>query len=189
MFALLAAQTSFVCGLNVQPRAVAQQQAAAAAAAASSTVEGPVFTKPLSTPDAVPMAGQLRALELMSSGALFRYTPGVLSETALAEEAMCEYSGFKYAVGFNSCGSALFVALKCVGVEPEDPVLCNAFSFTAVPSAVHHAMAVPTYVESTDGFVLDVDDLLAKITPQTKTLMLTHMRGKVADMQRVYEVA
>jgi len=74
-------------------------------------------------------------------------------------------------------------------VEPEDPVLCNAFSFTAVPSAVHHAMAVPTYVESTDGFVLDVDDLIAKITPQTKTLMLTHMRGKVADMQRVYEVA
>merc|ERR1719453_2759466 len=189
MFALLAAQTSFVCGLNVQPRAVAQQQAAAAAAAASSTVEGPVFTKPLSTPDAVPMAGQMRALELMQSGALFRYTPGVLSETALAEEAICKYSGFKYSVGFNSCGSALFIALKCLGVTPEDSVLCNAFSFTAVPTAIHHTMATPVYVESNDEFVMDMDDLEKKITPDTKFLMLTHMRGKVADMQRAYEIA
>merc|ERR1719453_1533829 len=148
-----------------------------------------MFSKPLSTPDSVPMAGQMRALELMQSGALFRYTPGVLSETAKAEEAMCEYSGFKYAVGFNSCGSALFVALKCVGVEPEDPVLCNAFSFTAVPSAIHHAMAVPTYVDCDDGLVMNIDDLEKKITPETKYLMLTHMRGKVADMDRAYEIA
>ena len=44
----------------------------------------------------------------MKSGALFRYTPGVVSETALAEDAWCDYAGFDYAVGFNSCGSALF---------------------------------------------------------------------------------
>merc|ERR1719353_2049982 len=128
-------------------------------------------------------------LEMMESGALFRYTPGVLSETALAEEAICEYSGFKYAVGFNSCGSALFIALKCLGVEPDDKVLCNAFSFTAVPSAIHHAMAIPTYVESTDAFVMDHEDLAKKITADTKYLMLTHMRGKVADIEKVYELA
>merc|ERR1719240_557016 len=101
-------QVSCVCGLDLAPRTVpgVASQAAAAAAAAASPAAGPVFSKPLSTPDAVPMAGQLRAMELMSSGALFRYTPGVLSETALAEEAICKYSGFKYSVGFNSCGSA-----------------------------------------------------------------------------------
>jgi len=152
-------------------------------------VSGPTFSKALSTPDGVPEIGQQRAVELMQSGALFRYTPGVLSETALAEQAMCDYTGFKYAVGFNSCGSALFIALKCAGVQPGEKVLCNAFSFTAVPSAVHHAMATPVYVESTDAFVMDMDDLEKKITADTKYLMLTHMRGKVADMQRVYEIA
>ena len=177
-----------VSGMAIQPKGT---QSAATAAAASSSISGPTFSKPLSTPDAVPQAGQLRALELMNSGALFRYTPGVLSETALAEEAMCEYAGFKYSVGFNSCGSALFIALKCAGVEPGDKVLCNAFSFTAVPSAIHHAFALPTYVESTDGFVMDMDDLEVKIAanPDAKFLMLTHMRGKVADMQRAYEIA
>ena len=131
-------------------------------------ITGPTFDKPLSTPDSVPEAGQQRAVELMRSGALFRYTPGVLSETALAEEAMVDYTGFKYVVGFNSCGSALFIALKCLGVTPEDSVLCNAFSFTAVPSAIHHTMATPVYVESNDGFVMDMDDLEKKITPDTK---------------------
>jgi len=152
-------------------------------------VSGPTFNKPLSTPDPVPIEGQQRALKLMQSGALFRYTPGVLSETALAEEAMCRYSGFQYSVGYNSCGSALFIALKCVGVQPGDEVLCNAFSFTAVPSAVHHAGAVPVYVEALDSYVMDVDDLRKKITPKTKFLMVTHMRGKVADMEAIYALA
>ena len=180
-----------VVALNVQPGVQTQPKAAAVTGLPDplADVDGPTFGKPLSTPDGVPMAGQLRAMELMQSGALFRYTPGVLSETALAEEAICEYSGFKYAVGFNSCGSALFIALKCLGVEPDDKVLCNAFSFTAVPSAIHHAMAIPTYVESTDAFVMDHEDLAKKITPDTKYLMLTHMRGKVADIEKVYELA
>merc|ERR1719191_2634300 len=115
-------------------------------------VEGPTFSKSLATPDPIPEEGQKRALELMKSGALFRYTPGVESETALAEWDMTERTGFKYAVGFNSCGSALFIALKCAGVQPGEGVLCNAFSFTAVPSAVHHAGAVPVYVESLDNY-------------------------------------
>jgi dTDP-4-amino-4,6-dideoxygalactose transaminase len=150
---------------------------------------GPTFSKSLATPDPIPVEGQQRALDLMKSGALFRYTPGVESETALAEWDMCEATGFKYSVGFNSCGSALFIALKTNGVKPGDKVLANGFSFTAVPSAIHHAGATPVYVESTDAYVMDMDDLERKITPDTKYLMLTHMRGKVADMQRVYELA
>jgi dTDP-4-amino-4,6-dideoxygalactose transaminase len=137
----------------------------------------------------VPELGQQRAIELMRSGALFRYTPGVLSEAALAEQAMADYTGFRYAVGFNSCGSALFIALKCCGIQPGDKVLCNAFSFTAVPSAVHHASATPVYVDCTDAFVMDMDDLERKIEPDIKFVLLTHMRGKVANMQRVYAIA
>jgi len=177
-------------GMAVSPRPTnLGANVGASSAAAAPAIDGPVFTKPLSTPDGVPHAGQMRALELMNSGAMFRYTPGVLSETALAEEAICKYTGFKYAVGFNSCGSALFIALKCAGVQANDPVLCNAFSFTAVPSAIHHAMAEPCYVDCSDDFVMDMDDLERKITPDTKYLMLTHMRGKVADMDRAYEIA
>mmetsp|Transcript_23086 Transcript_23086/g.60766 ORF Transcript_23086/g.60766 Transcript_23086/m.60766 type:complete len:416 (-) Transcript_23086:713-1960(-) len=152
-------------------------------------VEGPPFHKPLSSPDPIPEAGRQRALELMSAGSLFRYQPGVLSEVALAEAALSEYTGFKYCVGFNSCGSALFIALKCLGVQPGEAVLANAFSFTAVPSAIHHAGAVPEYIECTEAYVIDTDDVRKRITPDTKYLMLTHMRGKLTNMQAVYEIA
>ena len=50
-----------------------------------------------------------------------------------------------------------------------DKVLCNAFLFTAVPSAVRHAGATPVYVESTDGFVMDMDDLEKKTRPTSST--------------------
>lgn len=64
-------------------------------------------------------------------------------------------------------------------------MLANAFSFTAVPSAIHHAGGEPVYVEATDAYVMCVDDLKAKIEAEKQTgnpakyLMLTHMRGKV----------
>jgi len=74
-------------------------------------------------------------------------------------------------------------------VQPGEAVLANAFSFTAVPSAIHHAGGVPSYVECTDAYVIDTADLRAKITPDTKYLMLTHMRGKLTNMQQVYELA
>lgn len=72
-----------------------------------------------------------------------------------------------------------------VGVQPGDKVLANAFSFTAVPSAIHHAGGQPVYVEATDGYVMCTHDLRAKIEAEkasgtpVKFLMLTHMRGKV----------
>jgi len=173
------------------PRSVVRAIATEPTLSATEEITGPTFHKSLATPDPIPVEGQQRALELMKSGALFRYTPGVESETALAEWDMCEVTGFKYAVGFNSCGSALFVALKVNGVQPGDKVLANAFSFTAVPSSIHHAGAEPVYVESTDAYVMDMEDLERKMKADEsiKYLMLTHMRGKVAEMQRVYELA
>ena len=44
-------------------------------------------------------------------------------------------------------------------------------------------------MECTDAYVIDTADLRAKITPDTKYLMLTHMRGKLTNMQQVYELA
>jgi len=66
--------------------------------AAEEPLEGPIFTKSISAPDPIPESGRRRALELMESGALFRYSPGFLSETALAEADMVDYTGFKYAI-------------------------------------------------------------------------------------------
>jgi dTDP-4-amino-4,6-dideoxygalactose transaminase len=153
--------------------------------------EGRPFTtikKNIKQPDPVPQAGIDEAVELMQKGAMYRYNvpDAESSVVSLCEKEVTEYTGHKYCVALNSCGSALFLALLCAGVQPGDKVLTNAFTFTAVPSAIQHAQAQAVYVETEEGYRIDVDDLEKKIISSgAKYLMVSHMRGKLASMDRI----
>lgn len=146
------------------------------------------LTRSIKTPDPVPEAGVAAAVACMESGRLFRYNLASASESEVSgvEADLAEYAGYKYALAMNSCGSALFVSLLCAGVQPGDGVLTNGFTFTAVPSAIVHAQATPVYVECTDELVVQLEDLEKKIKEsQAKYFMISHMRGKLADMDAV----
>jgi len=129
-------------------------------------------------------------VEVLAEGRLFRYDgpSASASTTALFEREFAEWLGVRYAVAVNSCSSGLFLALQACGVEPGDEVLVPAFTFIAVPSVVVHARARPVLVEVTDGYAVDPDDLERKITPRTKALLLSYMRGYVPDLDRVTEI-
>ena len=147
------------------------------------------MTKDIKTPDPIPVEGQEAALELMKSGRLYRYNiaPGEQSIVSLCEKEICDYTGFKYCVGLNSCGSALMLLLKTTGLKPGDKVLSNAFTFGAVPSAIEHAGGKAVYVESTKDHVIDAVDMAKKLAanPDCKHVLISHMRGKVADMDAI----
>ena len=98
----------------------------------------------------IPQAGIDLAVDAMQAGVMYRYQPKSkeASITANLEHAFAQYMGVKHAVGTNSCGSAMFIALNIVGVQPGDKILTNAFTFHAVPSVIQHARAVPVLVES-----------------------------------------
>ena len=71
----------------------------------------------------------------------------------------------------------------------ETQVLSNAFTFTAVPSAIVHAGADPVYVDCEDNYILDLVDLEAKmVSSGAKWLVVSHMRGKVSDMDAIVEL-
>jgi dTDP-4-amino-4,6-dideoxygalactose transaminase len=119
----------------------------------------------------------------------YSYTEASESPVSLCELEVTEYTGHKYCVALNSCGSALYLMLLAAGVQPGDKVMTNAFTFVAVPSAIHHAHAKPVYVESTSSYVLDIEDLALKAkTSGAKYLMISHMRGKIADMDEVKRI-
>ena len=67
-----------------------------------------------------------------------------LLQVSYAESEFAAYTGHKYCVGLNSCGSAIYLGLWAVGVKEGDTVLSNALTFNAVPSAIHHAGAKGT---------------------------------------------
>ena len=77
----------------------------------------------------------------MKTGRMYRYNvaDAESSIVSLCEKDVADYTGHKYCVALNSCGSALMLMLKCTGLEHGDKVISNAFTFGAVPSAIEHA--------------------------------------------------
>lgn len=146
------------------------------------------FSKSLSAPDPVPEAGIAKATEIMRSGLLFRYgeVGGEELEVSLLEQAFANYLSVPYVCGVNSGGCALFLALRAAGVKAGDEVLVNAFTLAPVPGAVDHAGACPVLVDITEDFVIDLSDLERKAsTSGANVLLLSHMRGHIADMDAV----
>lgn len=128
----------------------------------------------------------------MKSGRLYRYNAGPNEESivSLCEKEIADYTGHKYCVGLNSCGSALMLLLKTTGLKYGEKVLCNAFTFGAVPSAIEHAGGKAVYVESNMDMVLDLEDMEKKLrdNPDCKHVLVSHMRGKLADMASIKKI-
>ena len=140
----------------------------------------------LTQQEPIPQQGVHAALALMASGKLHRYgeTGNKPSEVSALEAEFARELGVRYCVALNSCGSAMFVALKAAGVKPGDAVLSNCFTLAPVPGAIAHAGARPVLVDVTDDYLIDLDDLDRKCASSGagKTLLLSHMRGHICDM-------
>jgi sulfopropanediol 3-dehydrogenase len=142
----------------------------------------------LSDPGPIPGEAIAEAVNLMRTGRLHRYGEfsGTVPHAALFEQEFAEYIGSRYAVGFNSGGSAIYLGLKVAGVEAGDKVLVNAFNLAPVPGAIHHAGASAVLVEVGNDYLIRLDDLEQKaLDSGAKVLLLTHMRGHIADMSCV----
>lgn len=140
--------------------------------------------------DPVPPEGIERAVAIIRTGKLFRYSDSQPedSEAALLERDFAEYLGVRHALAVNSCTAAIELALVACGVEPGSKVLMPGFTFTAVPSALVILHAIPVLVECNEDYRLDIDDLRRKITPETKILLLSHMRGHISEMDAIAQL-
>ena len=139
----------------------------------------------------IPPAGVQAAMALMDSAKLHRYgeTGAKPGDAAALEADFAAEIGMPYCVAMNSCGSTMFAALRCSGVRPGDKVLSNCFTLAPVPGAIAHAGAVPVLVDVTDDLLIDLDDLRRKAQASgAKTLLLSHMRGHICDMQALTAV-
>lgn len=148
----------------------------------------PVLALDFTAQPPIPQAGIDRANELMSSGRLFRYGETSSGELDVAEleAAFAQLVGRRFCVAFNSCGASLAAALIAAGVTAGDPVLMNAFTLAPVPGSIAHAGAEPVFVGITPDYLIDLDDLRSAAERSgARHLMLSHMRGHIADMDEL----
>ncbi|MDQ2091476.1 DegT/DnrJ/EryC1/StrS family aminotransferase [Marimonas arenosa] len=147
------------------------------------------FTGNFTQQEPIPDEAIEAAVAVMKSGRLHRYNvvgddPG---EVALLEQEFAAAIGATYCVAVASGGYALACALRAVGVKPGDRVLTNAFTLAPVPGAIASIGAMPVFVGVTEQLVIDLDDLAGK-AGQADVLMLSHMRGHLADMDRLMAI-
>lgn len=148
----------------------------------------PRLARDLTEPEPIPEAGIARAVELMRSGRLFRYGEmgADQNDVALLEQEFAAFVGRRYCVAVNSGGAALCLALKVLDLQPDEPVLVNGFTLAPVPGAILHAGGRPVLVEVGPDYVIDCEDLRAKARASgARILLLSHMRGHIADMDAV----
>ncbi|MFY0645681.1 DegT/DnrJ/EryC1/StrS family aminotransferase [Sulfitobacter geojensis] len=148
-----------------------------------------IFKGSFTQQEPIPEEGIEAAVAVMHSGRLHRYNTaaGELAETALLEQEFAAQVGAKYCLAVASGGYAMATALRAVGVKPGDKVLTNAFTLAPVPGSIAAVGAVPVFVGVTDQLVTDLDDLAAK-AGQADVLLLSHMRGHLADMDALMAI-
>ena len=146
------------------------------------------FDKSFTQQEPIPEAAIERAVEIMRQGRLHRYNTveGEIAEASLLERDFAAYQGSRFCLACTSGGYALHVALRAAGLEPGDKVLANAYTLAPVPGAIHNAGGLPVFVEIGWDYHIDLDDLEAKAAASgARFLMLSHMRGHIADMDAI----
>ncbi|MGI9365585.1 MAG: DegT/DnrJ/EryC1/StrS family aminotransferase [Rhizobiaceae bacterium] len=150
-----------------------------------------IFDKPFTQQEPIGETAIARVVEILRSGRLHRYntTDGEVAEATLLERDYANYQGAKYCLACSSGGYALAVALRAAGLKPGDPVLANAYTLAPVPGAIHNAGGKPIFVEIDAAWHIDLADLEAKARSSgARFLMLSHMRGHIADMEAICRI-
>lgn len=117
------------------------------------------------------------------------YGPAVQGKTAEFEKKAADLLGVKHALAVSSGTASLVVALRAMGVGPGDEVIVPALTFIACAGSVVLCQAIPVFCDVDDSLNMDPDSLEKLISPRTKIIMVVHLQGMSADMDRIMKIA
>lgn len=105
------------------------------------------------------------------------------------EKEVATYVGVNKAVCLNSATAAMEMALRLIGVGPEDEVIVPAYTYTATASVTQHVGCKLVMVDSQkDSVEMDYDKLAEAITEKTKVICPVDLGGIVCDFDKLFEI-
>lgn len=124
-------------------------------------------------------------LEVLLSG---RYIGGPVIDGF--EQAFAAYHGVSNCIACNSGTDALYLALRALDIGAGDEVITTAFTFIATSEVVSAVGAKPVFVDiDANTYNLNLEQVEAAITPDTKAIIPVHLFGQPVDMTRLMEIA
>ena len=106
------------------------------------------------------------------------------------EHAFAAYCGAPYCSATDSGTSALFLAMKALGIGKGDEVVVPASTFTATALAAVYAGATPVFCDcKADTWEIDPQSAAKAVTPKTKAVVGVHLYGQPCDMDALRALA
>ena len=103
------------------------------------------------------------------------------------ERQIAAYVGTNKAVCLNSATAAMEMALRLIGVGPDDEVIVPAYTYTASASVTQHVGCKLVMVDSQkDNVEMDYNKLADAITERTKVICPVDLGGIVCDFDKVF---
>src|SRR5437016_7690039 len=110
--------------------------------------------------------------------------------TQAFEEEFAAYCGTGSCITVANGTDALHLALRAAGIGDGDEVITVAHTFFASTEAIVMAGATPVYVDIDPWtYLIDVEQIEARITSRTRAIMPVHLYGQMADMDAITDIA
>lgn len=136
-----------------------------------------------------------RELEFVGEAFQSNYIAPLGPQVDAFEREFAQQVGASYAVAVSSGTAALHLALRYVGVQPGDEVVCSTFTFVASANAILYLGARPVFVDSESqswnmdpGLLAECLQKRAKKGCLPKAVVLVHLYGQVADIDPIREM-
>jgi dTDP-3-amino-3,4,6-trideoxy-alpha-D-glucose transaminase len=109
-------------------------------------------------------------------------------EVEAFEEEFARYLGVRHCVGVANGTDALTIALRTLGVGPDDEVVMPSFTFYATAEAALVLGARPVFCDiDIDTFCVTPETVRGALTPRTKAIVPVDLFGNVAPIPALRE--
>jgi dTDP-4-amino-4,6-dideoxygalactose transaminase len=106
------------------------------------------------------------------------------------EEKIADLSRVKHAIGCASGTDAILLPLMALDLKAGEEVITPAFTFFATAGTIHNTGGTPVFVDIDPGtFNVSAEAIEAAITPRTRAIVVVHLYGQMAAVERVLAIA
>jgi perosamine synthetase len=108
----------------------------------------------------------------------------------LFETEFANYLGVKYATGVCNGTIALHLALLGLDLKENDEIIVPSFTYIASVNSITYVNSTPVFADILiDNWQIDHNDVIKKITPNTKGIMPVHIYGHPSNVEKLSHIA
>lgn len=106
------------------------------------------------------------------------------------EQAICDYTGAKYAVAVANATAGLHIAALAAGLQEGDEAITSPITFLSSANCVRFTGATVRFADiEADTANMDPEEVRKQISPRTKAIIPVHFAGQSCDMERIAAIA